>query len=253
MSTRMQAIKGDNITLDFDGIVVSPETLRQAVSGFVELLCEISSEVAGSGKTPKWTIEVQKGSAVFIARPIADNLTHRASIETIDAITSGLRLLERGPTSTPAFFNDRALKAARNLGSLTEGKHKRLTYLRVRSKGKPLEITPRASVSADQLIAGQHSAYGHVEGKLQTLSERGQLQIVVYDDLFDKGVNCFIDNEHAQAAIKAFGKRVSVGGLIRRDSEGRPLSIKVENIRIFREPTELPSLDELQGIYEKAG
>jgi hypothetical protein len=253
MSTRIRAIKGDNITLDFDGVVVSPETLRQAVSGFVELLCEISSEVAGSGKTPKWNIEVDKGSAVFIARPIADNLTQRASVETIDAITSGLRMLERGPSATPPFFNDRALKAARSLGSLTEGKQKRLTYLRVRSKGKPCEITPRASVSADLLIAGQHTAYGHVEGKLQTLSERGQLQIVVYDDLFDKGVNCFIDNEHAQAAIGAFGKRVSVGGMVKRDSEGRPLSIKVESIRVFKGPTELPPFDELQGIYAKAG
>jgi hypothetical protein len=251
MSTR--TIKGDNITLDFDGVVVSPETLRQAVSGFVELLCEISSEVAGSGKAPKWNIEVQKGSAVFIARPIADNFTQRASIDTIEAITSGLRMLERGPTTTPPFFNDRALRAARSLGSLTEGKQKRLTYLRVRSKGKPLEITPRASVSADHLIAGQHSAYGHVEGKLQTISERGQLQVVVYDDLFDKGVNCFVDNDHTETAIAAFGKRVSVGGMIRRDSEGRPLSIQVESIRVFKGPTELPSFDELQGIYAKAG
>lgn len=252
MSTKV--IQGNNITLDFDGPAVSPETLRQAVSGFVELLNEISSEVAGSDKEPKWTIEVRKGSALFIARPIADNHTARASLKAIDAITSGLRLLERGVTATPPYFNDRALKAARSLGTLTQGKQKRLTYLRVRAKGtKPCEVTPRASVSADLLLEGQHSAYGHVEGKLQTLSDRGQLQIVVYDNLFDKGVNCFVDAEHAAAAIKAFGRRVSVGGMVRRDSDGRPLSIKVETIRVFREPSELPSLDELQGIYAKAG
>src|SRR5438876_1194334 len=106
MSAKLRRIKGDNITLDFDGVVISPETLREAVSGFVELLCEISSEVAGSGKAPKWNIEVQKGSAVFIARPVADNITQRASTDTIDAITSGLRILERGATATPPFFND---------------------------------------------------------------------------------------------------------------------------------------------------
>lgn len=249
----MKVMRGDGIMMDFDGVVISPDTLRQAVSGFVELLCEVSAEVAGSGPGPKWNIQVEKGSALFIARPVADNLTHRFSIETIDAITTGLRALERGATFTPPFFNDRALKAARSLGTLTEGKQKRLTYLRVRSKGKPCEITPRASVSADQLIAGQHSAYGRVEGKLQTLSERGQLQIVIYDDLFDKGVNCFVDQEHAKEAISAFGKRVSVGGMIRRDSDGRPLSIKVESIRVFKGPTELPPFDELQGIYAKAG
>lgn len=64
-----------NVTLDLDAPVVSPETLKQAVSAFVELIQEVSSEVAGSGSNIQWDMAVQRSSRLFIARALADTAT----------------------------------------------------------------------------------------------------------------------------------------------------------------------------------
>ena len=253
--TKSGNVKGENITLDFDAPVVSPETLKDAVCAFVDLLQEVSAEVSGPASKVQWKIEVERGSHIFIARPVADRHTTRAGKAAIRAITSGIRLLERGTDITPPYFNERALKAAKSLATLSDGRKKRVTYLRIKSSGKPLDVTPRALQSVDKLLTGQHDLYGSIEGRLQTVSDRdGYFQFVVFDDLFDKGVNCFIsDNKVGEDAIGAFRRRVIVSGIVQYDREGRPTSIKADSIRSFREPKELPTLDELHDIFNKVG
>lgn len=255
-STRTSTqIKGENITLDFDAPIVTPETLKEAVTAFVDLLQEVSGEVTGAGSKVQWKIEVERGSQMFIARPVADTHTTRASKTAVRAITSGIRLLEKGTEITPPYFNEKALRAARTLAALSEGKRKRVSYLRIRSKGKPCDVTARALQSVERLLTGQHQAYGSIEGRLRTVSDRaGYFQFVVFDDLFDKGVNCFISDEHlGEEALLAFRRRVIVSGMVQYDHEGRPVSIRADNIRTFRDPRELPTLDDMHNIFNKAG
>lgn len=243
-------IKGENVTLDFDAPVVSPETLKQAVSAFMDLLIEVSAEV-GHGTKILWNVSVEKGSRLFIARP-ANASSDASSNTVIKAISSGLKALERGTAVTPTHFNDRALNAAKRLAMLRGESDRKLNYLRIRSVGKPCEISSRTTISVDRLVSGQRQAYGTLEGKLQTLTERGGLQFTVYDDLFDKGVNCFLEEGTAQSAVQAFGRRVAVSGLIQYDKEGRPVSIRVETIRIFKDVSELPPIKSLRGIFKRA-
>lgn len=236
--------------MDFDAPVVSPEMLKQAVGAFVDLIQEISGEV-GHGKKVQWDMSVERGSRLFIARP-ADVASAAPARLVIKSVSSGLRSLERGTIIAPPHFNDRALIAAKRLAALHDGTERKFSYLRVRSSGKPCEISSRTTISVDRLISGQRQAYGTVEGKLQTMTERGGLQFVVYDALFDKGVNCFLEEGTAQSAVHAFGKRVAVSGLVQYDKEGRPVSIRVGDIRIFKDVTELPSIKSLRGIFKRA-
>lgn len=241
------------VTLAFDGPFVSPETFRDAACAFVDLLQGVAEEVSG-GEKLLWNIQVQHGSRMFVAEPVANTLTTKAARQSVRAIRGGLSLLKRGTDIQPPYFNQRAIRGAKTLSSLVDEKKQRVSYVTIKTTGKPLDLTPRIVMSADKLLSGTHTAFGSVEGRLRTLSDTdGKIQFVVYDDLFGKGVNCFIPDDLAPKAVSAFRKRVLVQGMVKYDREGRAMSIKVETLRPFRDPSELPSIDELYDIYNKAG
>ncbi len=243
-------VEGENITLDFDAVVISPDVLKKAVSAFVELLKAVTESVCGNGKRAEWNMILAEGSRLVVARPVPNNETAHLSQTIISVIPDGLKRLEKGTPTSPLHFNERALRAARELAGLRK-ENRGIDYLRIRSIGKPTEFGERAIVSIDYLLGGQHQALGTIEGKLRTLTDRGTLQFVVYDSLYDRGVNCFITDELAQGAMLAFRKRVAVSGMIQYDREGHPASIRVDEIKVFKDIAELPNPSVLRGIFTR--
>ncbi len=129
---------------------------------------------------------------------------------------------------------------------------KDITAVKIRSMSEKASVTPQMVVAADALITGQRQSYGSVEGKLQTITERGGFRFVVYDSLYDHRVDCFIDEELMNRAVASFGKRVRVSGLVQYDHFGDPVSIKVDELYVFRPNKELPSVHEMRGILKGA-
>jgi hypothetical protein len=246
--------RADNsVTLDFDGHLVTPEAFRRAINAFVDLIREVSKEISGSGPKLQWNISVASGSRLVIAKPVADPATRRIAKEAVISIKNGIQRLEGGATTAPIHFTEIALKATRDLGALQDRNARTIDYVRIRTNRTTEEVTERAVASAETLVTGQHQALGCIEGKLQTISERGSFQFVVWDDLFDRGVCCFVDQEMMADAVKYFGKRVAAFGIIQYDREGRPASIRVQTIKPFPDVTTLPPIKSLRGIFKKAG
>lgn len=239
----------NSVTLDFDGPIVTPDTFRRLVSAFVDLLNAVTDKAAGTGKKTVWDMNVSTGSRLFIARAVADHKTTATTQRVITALPDGLKKLEKGTAVPPAYFDQRALRAARELASIP--KQRKLTYVRFRSKGPEVPVSQLSADTAIRLL-GQHQALGSVEGRLRTISDRGALQFVVFDSLYDNGVNCFMSEELAEQAKDAFRKRVSVTGMIQYDPDGRPVSIRVDSIRVFKDVEELPPIKNLRGIFKKA-
>src|SRR6266436_5987868 len=106
------------LTLDFDAVVVTPDHLKRAVSAFVELIKAVSADVAGNGKRVQWDMTVGTGSRLVIARPVADPETIRDAEIVLSVLPEGLKRLEKGTEVFPAHFDEKALKAARELASL---------------------------------------------------------------------------------------------------------------------------------------
>jgi hypothetical protein len=240
------------VTLDFDGQLITPEVFRKAVNAFIDLIREVSDEVAGSSPKVQWNISVAAGSRLLIARPVADAATRAHARKAVAAITSGVRRLERGTTAPPVYFTERAIRAARDLASLRDPGDKAVSYVRIRTNGKPAEITQKSVATASTLMGDQHEAYGCVEGRLQTVSERGSFHFVVFDDLFDTAVNCSGDQDVMKQALAAFGKRVAVLGMVQYDTTGRPASIRVHTVRPFPDEQALPPIKNLRGIFKRA-
>jgi hypothetical protein len=243
----------NSVTLDFDGHLVTPEAFRRAVNAFVDLIREVSKEISGSGPKLQWNISVASGSRLVIANPVADPATRKIAREATIAIKNGIQRLEGGATTAPIYFTEAALKATRDLGALQDRDAKTIDYVKIRANGATEELTEKSVASTVTLVTGLHQALGCIEGKLQTISERGSFQFVVWDDLFDRGVNCFVDEDMLAEAIKYFRKRIAAFGIVQYDRDGRPISIDVQAIKPFPDVTTLPPIKSLRGIFKKVG
>jgi hypothetical protein len=77
------------------------------------------------------------------------------------------------------------------------------------------------------------TAHGGVVGVLQSISSRGSLRAVVFDEINDKAVRCLISPEQHDEVGALWDQLVEVRGLVSRDPHtGRPLSVReVKSIR----------------------
>src|SRR5437899_11323519 len=107
----------ENITMVFDGTIVTPDTFRRVVSAFVDLLTAVTDRVAGDGKKTVWNMSVDNGSCVFVAQPVPDTATKQTALKVIHAIKEGVQRLEKGSPVPPTHFDQKALRAARDLAS----------------------------------------------------------------------------------------------------------------------------------------
>ena len=72
------------------------------------------------------------------ATALADLQTAAVSEKVVRAIPDGLRRLEKGTPAPPSYFDQRALRAARELAS--SPKERKLTYLQFHAAGAPVRL-----------------------------------------------------------------------------------------------------------------
>jgi len=240
----------DCLTIDLEGDLPL-EKFEKAVVAFFELIKEVTKEVLRENQQIRWTVTVRAGSAVLNAIPhYTEDLAAQAR-EILHAVPSGVKSIESGTEEIPKFFNREAVRAVKRLGSLQGLKPTDITAVKIRSGSEKAFVTPKSVVVADSLIGGQRQSYGSIEGKMQTITDRGSFRFVIYDSLFDHRVDCFIDEGLIDKAVGSFRMRVRASGMVQYDGMGDPVSIKVDEIYAFRPNSDLPSVREMIGIFKK--
>jgi len=249
--------KTQQLMLKLDGKVMA-DTFVRAVGDFIALVKDVTGQVTASmagearalGDGVDWVVSVTKGSINLAVTPDVVNVPARAAVR---AVATGMRQIGK-KAERPRFFTDAALRLARNLAVLVDGKALEAVQLKASPHGgKAVDLSAKVAANVDAIMAGQVRDYGSVEGKLEMISVRNGPHFTVYDALTDQGVPCHIPTEKLAEAMDAFGKRVSVSGLIRyRKTTGEPLSIEVEELRVFPDRTTLPTADDVYGILSQA-
>ena len=173
-------------------------------------------------------VQVKKGSNLVGVAPTPP----AAGADVIAAIAAGILLLEDRPHQ-PDRFTEAALRGLRSLGRVVGDADADDTRVRIWAHKKPIEVTPRSGGHISELLQGAYEDYGSVEGRLQTVSERGAYRVVVYEPVWDRAISCFLPEALMPEAISAFGQRVEVYGLIHYRSDGTPISIKWNEIVPF--------------------
>jgi hypothetical protein len=104
-----------------------------------------------------------------------------------------------------------------------------------------------------EIVAIEHEDFGSIEGRLERLPGRERLHFAIYEPLGGQDIRCEIAaDELLEQAMTNFRKRVEVYGTIKYRKDGKPVSIRVEEIVPFPASDKLPSFREVHGILGKA-
>jgi len=248
MAHKQSKINAETLTLTLDGSEIAAEKFVKSVSEFVAIIRDVTESLSGEKSSIKWIVSVEKGSPKvhFTPRRIKENPAVVKS--TIDAVKNGFLEIEQR-SGRPSYWSDASIKSAKEIASVYSPNENALDVIRVCSDGGYATMTKKTSTNVVSLVGNEKRAFGAVEGRLRTVTESGGLHVVVQDALTHNNIRCFIEDTDTDRFVAAFKKRVSIYGEIRYARDGTQLSIKASDIRVMRESTKLPSIDEMIGIY----
>ncbi len=240
------------VTLKLEGDRINANKLRGSISNFYEFIDEIACQVFKRKKPIKWIVEVKEGSINLINEAEVDEKLDQAMQDKVfRLIGTGINILNK-EAKIPPNFNDKALEHLQDLAAIPDIKKNGLQRIGILIDNKRFTLSKNVVSNIDLLLGVKSKAFGSIEGRLSTLSERGSKRFIIYDSITDKGVNCYIhDNGILYDAANAFGKRVYVYGMISYDYMGNPKSIKVEYLKVFKDSQDLPTAFDVLGILRR--
>ena len=240
------------IVLDIDGPRVTVDRFMKAVESMVTVVSEVDKELSGDRHgTVRWIVsKLSAGSAHLeaTAEPRTKDITPSVIDRIVKTAAGGLLALEQNENGRPRHFSDTALEAAKTLTrTLQKGS---ISRVQVTFNRKRVEVTQRTAAAVDRLIGEKFKSLGSVEGLLEVISIHGRPHFRVYDRITSRAVDCYFTG-NIENIWRAFGKRVSVYGVVRSRQTGEPVSIEVrglEDITIFPPDDELPRPSDIRGI-----
>ena len=207
----------DQITLGLGGDV-SFDSFVGGMQRFQYLVKALTDEL-GVSKSVNWSIhDLQAGSALVTVKGEAQNIADVESV--VHAYERVGQALELG---RPIPYSSNVAEPASSLTTLlSDG----ISYFRFQTVGADYTVSynGRDDESAHPPVV---PSIGSVEGRVQTLTERGSLRFTLFEYLRDRAVSCYLAEEQRELATDAWGKNVIVSGTVTRDrSTGRPLTIR---------------------------
>lgn len=240
------------IALRIDGDKLTADKFMAGVTSFFEIIREVSSQMQNKKLGSNLIVGVRSGSTVVAVRP-PDQSSAESFAALASAIHDGLKQLEEGD-ERPRYFSDRTLEAVKILTKIRDPKHHTVEVVQIIVDHTSESLSSTMAANVDNILRGRHEAIGSIEGKLEVISGRKGFHCFVFDDLTDQRVNCRIDEKNEtikKEIMAAFGKRVAVYGTVKYRKDGSPNEIIVDEIRVFKNPKDLPTLDQLQGLFKK--
>jgi len=227
----------DTVTIVLSGEVPLKE-FAKAIEHFHTLIKSLTKETGDD--SVDWVIDnLEISSTVATAKG-------KGELEKVERIVRAYAdvgtALEQ---DTPIQYSQQVKAAAKGLRSVINGK---VTSIRletpereaiIRFRNPVPAITPLTEIPEPITLGPPTTAFGAVEGRIQTLTNRGGLRFTIYDLLNDKAVNCYLEEGYEGIMRDSWGKLSVVTGLISRDPlSGRPLSIrKVKDVTVIPEET----------------
>ena len=202
------------------------------------------------GSTLQWIItdlSLNSATVEVSPEPVRRD-TPDLSGEIISYLVNGIRQVDQG-TERPAFFSDEILVKVKRVtdtinhlvtGIVVEG------Y--VNGSRNSTVLTQRVAANVDEIVGGQTTAYGSVEGLLEVISIHRGVHFDIYDTLTKRKVHCICDWELLSELKDQMGTRILVAGEIRYNNSGLPTSIKADSYKTLRLSEELPQARDIEGL-----
>jgi hypothetical protein len=184
--------------------------------------------------------------------PLTIRLRGKESQPVIAAIVAGVSLLNSG-RSCPPYFTPDALSCVRKLvnHSGIHGVFPTVVAVTLRVPVERVAAENAAwAMKSLELMKQTRREYGSLRGELRELStsSRKRDKLVLVDRLTDEETTCYVDETLDAEIRRAWKRRVEITGRIEVNRTTRKKVIYVERLRILRERSELPQIENLHGI-----
>ena len=234
------------LTLDFPEITL--DKLSRVAGLWASLVQTVSAQSTGKKQAVRWVItEVHYGSSLTVeTRPeVHGKRIEPALLDTISrSVIDGMRHLTDYPDA-PEFFSPHALSLAKKLAQQADNERGRIIV----SNGTDTEVALNAKIisTVDTIFGPVVQSLGSVEGTLEGVITHGKHRFYIYDSLAGRRVSClFGERITLDRVLHAYGKRVSVSGVIRtKERTGERLSIEASELIEFTPDDELLSTDDI--------
>lgn len=222
----------DTITFTLNGDVTLDD-FSVAVTEFQKLINGLKEDIAPKKKIEWRIIGLEAGSATATTQGIVEEEKDLSEVEEIveACMDVGRCVQQKRPLSYPTTVQN----AARKFFGLVNG---RISSARFENIETDVEIFSKPKMAERLTLTEQLKAnLGAIRGRIQSISNRGQLRFALYDLIDDRAVSCYLAFGSEEIMRNAWGKIAMVEGMVRRDPEtGRATTVRgVKEIRIIRE------------------
>lgn len=244
-----EIIHTEELVFEVDGSRIAADKFRKGFNAFLDVIDEVVRDISGKTRSINWIISLSQGSMRIHLRP--EPRSRRMSPQKVsfilDTIQAGFGTIESG-SGRPEHFSDGALRKIRELASIVDSKDSGLDAVKIRRNGQTNNVTTQTQANVDSFLGTASKDWGSIEGKLCIVSARGGYTFSVYDDVDNRYVPCNFPDELLPKVLTAFGKRVSVSGIIRYTGHGEIRSVAVEDFEAFPASRELPGFEDVYGL-----
>lgn len=174
------------------------------------------------------------------------DVSHQVVSLFMDIIT---QIKQEGRTSEP--ISSPILTSLREMASPIG---RTLSLVRVQSNGRQVEIDKTFGSKVVDLLKPEQTYPGSVRGMLEAINVHKDANVLrIYPDVGPSKITCYFPSDLQETAIFGVGKFIEVRGTLRyRANSQYADEIKVDEIEIFPDEDELPSLFDLRGIAPEA-
>ena len=210
----------ETITFELGGRV-DIKQMSEGITAFNQLIDALTGK-----EEIKWlVVDLQSGSAIATLRSECENpAVSEKIVQDYKNIGEALQNKEEIPG------NSRVISAAESIKKLADS----VEYLRLEALGDSFYIYENGDSSPKPSTT---TAVGSLTGRVQTLSDRGDLRFNLYDTIHDKSVSCYLTQGQEELMRAAWGRRAMVSGRVTREIEtGRPITIRgIMDVQILEE------------------
>ena len=248
-------------TADF----IDPESLIIAIQKAHSMLRELDATVS---KNPRghvhWKIETIRKQSPLILGFSGRSRTEDESIPIIhERLKVGIKQLtttEESPTrKSPSskktakpkrvVYSEKFLVSLKKLGNLQ--KRDDLGPISVyTSQATKVAISEKLVQSIEALLGPKYQSIGSITGSLDSITVHRGHEFRVWDEDSGRPVTCTFPKEMLPTVKDVLQSRVLVHGLIQRNAQGTPVSIRVEGIDPLKSMSELPTIAEMSGLIK---
>lgn len=192
-----------------------------AFGRFRALVEALTAEIA-PGTPIHWVIAaLEYGSAIATVRGSSPQEFVPKIEEVVVAFERVGHALE---TNAEVPFSPRVVQPARLLRDSVTG---RVQSIRLETPDVESVIVAEAIAKIVPLYKSIPPAPGAVEGRIQTVSNRGSLRFTLYDLVDDRAISCYVREGEQEQLRDLWGRLVIVEGRIKRDPvSGKPATVR---------------------------